>query len=513
MFDPRKRSRPITLLSCPFVACLLLCGMASAEPSIILSKEAGPPTSQILVSGRGFEPDVGIDIYFDTKDEALVVTNGKGEFDNAKAFALRSARPGQHWVTALERNNDKGDQEPFLVQTDWSEFHFDADGTRLNPYENVLNTKSVVGLELNWSYQASAENSSPTVANGVVYVGSSDYNIYALSEKTGAKLWSYTTGGITSYSSPSVANGIVYAGSDDGHLYALMAESGALAWRRRVGLGVDSSPTVANGMVYVCSDGLQALKATTGARVWSYPLSCATSSPVVANGIVYVGSPDSNVYALNALTGANLWSYKTAGSLNSSPAVANGTLYIGSEDRSVYALDASSGTKLWSYSTGYYVFSSPAVDSGVVYIGSADGFLYALNGQTGALQWKFTNGEGQVLCSPAIANGVVYAATFHFYAVNAKTGTLLWSYRDDGNANVLSSPTVVNGRVYVGAGLGQVYAFGLTNADEVTQKEIYKRPALRTLRPDFNLTIPNGLQHLVVARSSQTVHVRTNTLP
>jgi outer membrane protein assembly factor BamB len=61
--------------------------------------------------------------------------------------------------------------------------------------------------------------SSPAVANGVVYVGSYDKNVYALNAKTGAKLWSYTTGGGV-YTSPSVANGLVYVGSDDGNVYA-----------------------------------------------------------------------------------------------------------------------------------------------------------------------------------------------------------------------------------------------------------------------------------------------------
>jgi hypothetical protein len=133
MSDPRERSQPIANFAFLFFACLLLCGVASAAPSIALSKKSGPPTSGIRVSGRGFEPNVGVDIFFDTKDEALVVTNGKGEFHDTGIHAPRSARPGEHWVTALERNNDKGAQEPFLVQTNWSQFHFDADGTRLNP--------------------------------------------------------------------------------------------------------------------------------------------------------------------------------------------------------------------------------------------------------------------------------------------------------------------------------------------------------------------------------------------
>jgi len=96
------------------------------------------------VSGHGFEPNVGVDIFFDTSDKALVVTNGKGAFHDARIYAPRSARPGEHWVTALERNNDKGAQKPFLVQTNWSQFQFDAGGTRLNPNENV--PKSSHGL-------------------------------------------------------------------------------------------------------------------------------------------------------------------------------------------------------------------------------------------------------------------------------------------------------------------------------------------------------------------------------
>ena len=61
--------------------------------------------------------------------------------------------------------------------------------------------------------------SSPAVANGVVYVGSIDDNVYALNAATGAKLWGYTTGSYVD-SSPAVANGVVYVGSYDHNLYA-----------------------------------------------------------------------------------------------------------------------------------------------------------------------------------------------------------------------------------------------------------------------------------------------------
>jgi outer membrane protein assembly factor BamB len=59
----------------------------------------------------------------------------------------------------------------------------------------------------------------PAVANGIMYVGADDHNVYALNATTGAKLWSYSTGGAVQ-SSPAVANGVLYIGSTDNKVYA-----------------------------------------------------------------------------------------------------------------------------------------------------------------------------------------------------------------------------------------------------------------------------------------------------
>jgi outer membrane protein assembly factor BamB len=76
-----------------------------------------------------------------------------------------------------------------------------------------------------WSYTTGDEvESSPAVVNGVVYIGSNDWNIYALNAVNGAKIWSYTTGNWV-VSSPAVVNGVVYVGSDDGKVYAFGALS------------------------------------------------------------------------------------------------------------------------------------------------------------------------------------------------------------------------------------------------------------------------------------------------
>jgi outer membrane protein assembly factor BamB len=228
--------------------------------------------------------------------------------------------------------------------------------------------------------------SSPAVANGVVYIGSYDGNLYALNATTGAKVWNYPAGSWV-YSSPAVANGVVYVGSGDGNVYALNASTGTKLWNYPMGSSVYSSPAVANGVVYVgnlAPDGnTYALNASTGTELWNSTTGgYILSSPAVANGVVYVEGYGGNVYALNAQTGAKMWNY-TTGSVQyaSSPTVANGVVYVGSPDNNLYAFNAKNGAKLWNYTTGSWIQSSPAVVNGVVYVGSGDGNVYAIGNE------------------------------------------------------------------------------------------------------------------------------------
>jgi outer membrane protein assembly factor BamB len=285
---------------------------------------------------------------------------------------------------------------------------------------SVYALNASTGAQL-WSFATGADLlASPAVANGVVYVEQYDgSNLYALDASTGAQLWSDNIG--SSLSSPTVVNGVVYIGGGDA-LYALNASTGAVLWSYATGGPVWSSPAVVNGVVYVGSwdQNVYALNASTGAKLWSYATGARViSSPAVANGEVYIGSLDLNVYALNASTGAKLWSYATGGGVWSSPAVVNGVVYVGSFDGNMYALNASTGAKLWSYAAGGD--SSPAVANGVVYVGSDDNNMYALNASTGAKLWSYTTGY-YVFSSPTIVVGVVYlnaadaSGQWHVYA-------------------------------------------------------------------------------------------------
>ncbi len=312
---------------------------ALLTPHVGLAPNTGPPTTLTTVHGKHFNAHEAVDVYFDATDEALATTNGRGAF-SIQLTVPSSATSGGHRISAVGRSSGLAARAAFTVNVNWASFRDGPQRTGVNPYENVLSPSTVPGLNELWSFPTgSSVGSSPAVANGVVYVGSGDHNVYALNATTGAELWSYTTGGPVS-SSPAVANGVVYVGSYDHNVYALNATTGAERWSYTTGGVVSSSPAVASGVVYVGSNdaNVYALNATTGAKLWSYTTgSFVPSSPAVANGVVYVGSYDDNVYALNATTGAALWSSTTGSSVESAAAVANGVVYVGSDDGNVYA--------------------------------------------------------------------------------------------------------------------------------------------------------------------------------
>ena len=181
--------------------------------------------------------------------------------------------------------------------TPWAQFHR-ANTQRFNPCEKVLNVHNVEGLSLKWSYTTGG--GVVGAANGVVYVGSNDHNQYALNASTGAPLWSYATGDVGT--SPTVANGVVYVSPYSdwySNLYALNASTGAELWSYS-DRGFLSSPAVANGVVYIGSwdHKVYALNAKTGKKLWSYTTgSSVDSSPAVANGVVYFSPSNGGVYA------------------------------------------------------------------------------------------------------------------------------------------------------------------------------------------------------------------------
>src|ERR1041384_254439 len=125
-------------------------------------------------------------------------------------------------------------------------------------HTGVYETKGVRRLHgVKWKFKTErvieAWFSSPTVSNGVLYVGSDDSYLYALNAQTGELKWKFKTGDVV-YSSPAVVAGVIYFGSHDGYLYAVNAEAGSERWRFKTGYRVYSSPAISDGVIYFGSD-------------------------------------------------------------------------------------------------------------------------------------------------------------------------------------------------------------------------------------------------------------------
>jgi outer membrane protein assembly factor BamB len=456
-----------------------------AAPAMTLRPGVGHPKINVTVSGSGFTAGEAVDVYFDTTDEFIAFTDSTGRLPVRTFTVPKDALPGAHWITAIGRNTGDGLQNVFTVRTDWPQHGFEPHDRGRNPYENVLDASNVGRLDLAWSYATGgAIYGSPVSAEGLVFVGSADGNLYALNT-AGAVRWIKPTAGAIE-STPAVAKGNVYVGSDDGNIYAFNALTGAPLWTAATGGAVTSSPVIIGNTLYVGSaDGaLHALNATTGVAIWTRSTSGAIqySSPAVADGVVYIGSDDHSLYALSAATGAVLWSYAAGGPIASSPAVADGHVYFSSTDAYLYALHAKGAGFDWKYQTGGSGDVTPSIVNGTVFAGSI-----ALDSATGANKWADSFG-GLRRNSLSIANGVGYVAVSGkraIYALDLNSGATLWSASTEGYS--YGTPAIVNGNLYIGSDDGRLYAFALDAGFNAKYNTNRPAPSYASLHPDFRL--------------------------
>ncbi|MCW3984409.1 MAG: PQQ-binding-like beta-propeller repeat protein [Candidatus Bathyarchaeota archaeon] len=207
--------------------------------------------------------------------------------------------------------------------------------------------------------------SSPTLVNGVCYVGTINGTIYAVDGNTGAQIWNYSTGIIGFSSTLAVVNNKVYTGAENGTVLCLDATRGTLLWATNAGSGRSTgSPIVANGCVYVgTANGIvYCLDASSGSERWAYNTTASISvAPTidthsnelfipanVVTGYVTTGY----IFKLNATTGVQIWNVTVPGGSISAPAtIGAGMVFVRSNYRTNYGLNATTGQTIWTYVT------------------------------------------------------------------------------------------------------------------------------------------------------------------
>lgn len=183
--------------------------------------------------------------------------------------------------------------------------------------------------------------SSVTFGEDILYFGCEDGSVVALDIRGQVKWRFRARRGVTSSPFVDRAEGLLYIGSFDWNVYSLDARSGWAVWRFRTNGPIISSPAVVNGVVFIGSADkhLYALDARSGRLLWKYETEGqVTSSPACGSGAVYFGSIDHHLYSLDAESGELRWRFKTGGPIPSSPIIDGDVVYVGSTDRYVYAI-------------------------------------------------------------------------------------------------------------------------------------------------------------------------------
>lgn len=332
-------------------------------------------------------------------------------------------------------------------------------------------------------------------ADGTLYVSSADSFFYALNPD-GTLKWRTATEAYSDSSAAAVApDGTIHFGTLAGSVYALNAD-GSIRWTSTLGDSayVAAPAVAADGTVYYKQDdGTVRAFSTTGAQLWTYSVPGEEGSyagpAITIDGTLIVPANDGALHALSP-DGNLLWQYQpltatatadTSGIYTSPSIDAQGNIYASSLNGTVFSV-TDEGQLRWVFRTpaaGENVSSSLALGDGRAYFASYGGFLYALDQASGAMVWRASIEAQARSSSPAIAaDGSIIVGSY---------ANKLFRFSSDGQQIrawsagnwFRSSPTLADGRIYVGNGDGKIYAFDLEGVGPAPINETYPWPQYR----------------------------------
>lgn len=334
----------------------------------------------------------------------------------------------------------------------------------------------------------------PDVVDGVLYAASTDGHITAFDAATGKKLWSkdskthgwfgwgdkkrkdaFYAGG------PTVADGLLVIGTLDGHVYALDAKDGAPRWEANVGSEVITAPTMVKGMVFVrTQDGrIYALDSSTGERRWVYDqgnvplLSVRGNGGLLAvNGVIFFSSDDGKLVALRQDTGEKLWEQKLASGegrtdierlddADGSVVLDGTTLYGAAYHGNIVAVDGPSGRPLWNHP--FSTFGSLDVNGNAIYGVNDQSQVWAFDKSSGTDLWKNDALKYRWLTSPSVQGNYVVVGDIEGYVHWLQTGDGALAARERlSKKPIRAQPVVVGDTVYVEDVKGHIGAYRLS---------------------------------------------------
>ncbi|WLI75904.1 outer membrane protein assembly factor BamB [Kosakonia sp. H02] len=193
--------------------------------------------------------------------------------------------------------------------------------------------------------------SAPTTAFGAAIVGGDNGRVSAVLLQQGQLIWQQRisqANGPTEIdrlsdvdTTPVVANNVVYALAYNGNMTALDLRSGQIMWKRE--LGSVSDFVVDGNRIYIIdqNDRVLALSNDGGVTLWTQSdlLHRNLTAPALYNGYIVTGDSEGYVHWINVEDGRFVAQQKVDSSgFLTEPVVANGKLLIQAKDGTLYAL-------------------------------------------------------------------------------------------------------------------------------------------------------------------------------
>jgi outer membrane protein assembly factor BamB len=308
-------------------------------------------------------------------------------------------------------------------------------------------------LSRRWRATFPAQVSYPVIAEGKVFVtaGSTSNDstrtprLYALSQSTGAVVWSQTLPVYWPRANAAYDNGRIFVAGNgltpggSGVMLAYAADTGELLWRTELPFqwSFTTAPTAANGVVYTAGAGsggtLYAVSESDGRLLAMQSVENGDqSSPALSDTGVFVSYACNQAYGFAQATLAPIWHYSgpCEGGGGKTVVYAGGRVYTRDFFGSL-VLDASDGALIRTWEPERSFVYAPAVDTTSLYVTFPG---QSLNAETldGSPLWTFA-GDGQLNTTPLVLDTgtgrfvIVGSWLGNLYALDATTGQQVWS--------------------------------------------------------------------------------------
>jgi outer membrane protein assembly factor BamB len=315
--------------------------------------------------------------------------------------------------------------------------------------------------ELKWRTQLgpSLYLGTPLLADGTIYTGGSDGEIYAIDAQNGKVLWSGGDFEATD-TATAIAGDVIVGSGQNGNVRALNRLNGNMIWSFNVGIFAFAPPLIVDEAVYIATyEKLYALDLKTGKPIWEAPLGSQmnfVSTPASEGDSIYI-SVGPLLVALDRSSGAERWRVETRQQFFWL-ALGHGLVYIGSADGYFYAYEQATGKERWKFKSSFgsdEIWAAPAVAGDIVYTGSRDQYVYALNAESGQKTWAFKT-AGESVGAPIISDGLVYLSDSdhalppgvrRLHALDTATGKPVWTYEI--NSTLLTTPTLGKDVIFI----------------------------------------------------------------